>query len=427
MMESPTSPRVVITGLGFVTSIGNDRATVTRSLRELRSGIERFDFLPGAELPVRVAGTIKGFDTSHLQWPTWRWPEGYSISRDLLRGLPPHGLYAVVAFEQALADGGLSRPKIMGEDTALFCGSAGSPRLMRVYLNQLFESKGERVQPMGVVSAIAGTLNFNLGAHYGMRGAVGGFSSACASTAHAIGSAWDEIKLGRLRRVFVVGGEEVTFESIFPFHGMRALSQNPHPARASRPFDVDRDGFVGTGGAVAMLLEDADCARERGAPIYAELLGWGQGADGYNVANSDPEGRGLVLAMRRALAAAHVTASEIDYVNAHATSTPAGDASEAVALKAVFHRHKDQPAVSSTKALTGHGLSMAGVMETAFCALCIADGFIPGAANLERVDPACEGLNYPRTTLAAAPRYVLKNSSAFGGSNISIVLGQWEP
>lgn len=418
--------RVVISGLGFVTSIGNDRANVTRSLRELRSGIERFEFLPGRELPVKVAGTIKGFNTAGLNWPTWTWPAGYTISRDLLRGIPPHGLYAIVAFEQARAEARLEAAELASEETALFCASAGSPRMMRHHLNQVHDSHGERIAPMGIVSSIAGTLNFNLAAHYKIRGAVAGFSSACASTAQAIGYACDEIRLGRHRRVIVVGGEELTFESIYSFHGMRALSQNPDPARASRPFDRARDGFVGTGGAVALVLETARTARERGAPIYAEVAGWGQSADGHDVAGSDPSGRGLATAMRRALAAAGVAPKEVDYVNAHATSTPAGDQSEARALHSVFTAVGARPAVSSAKALTGHGLSLAGAMETAFCALCLAEGFVLGAANLDEPDEVCDGLNFPRTSVANAPRVVLKNSSAFGGSNVCLVLRRWE-
>jgi 3-oxoacyl-(acyl-carrier-protein) synthase len=419
-------PRVVVTGLGFVTSIGNDRATVTASLRELTSGIERWDFLPGTVLPVTVVGTIKDFDTSALQWAGWRWPDGYAFARDALRGMPPHGLYALCAVEQAIADARLAAPDLSTDDTGMFCASAGSPRLMRYHLNQLHESRGTRVAPMGIVSSIAGTLNFNLAAQFGIRGAVAGFSSACASTTQALGYAYDEIRLGRQRRMLVVGGEDLTFESLFPFHGMRALSRNPDPSQASRPFDRDRDGFVGTGGAVALWLEDAATAQARGAPIYAEVLGWGQSADGFNVALSDPDGRGLAVAMRRALVAAGVEPTEIDYVNAHATSTPGGDLSEARALHTVFTTSDAHPWVSSTKALTGHGLSFSGVMETAFCALSIAEGFVPGAANLENPDPACAGLNLPRTTQLVAPRTVLKNSSGFGGSNVCLVLRRWE-
>ncbi len=421
------APRVVVSGLGFVTSIGNDRATTAVSLRELRSGIERYDFLPGTDLPVKVVGTIKGFETSASQWPAWRWPAGYHFKPEALRGMPPHGLYALCAVEQLVAEAKLTAAELAAEDTGLFCASAGSPRLLWGLMKQLHESRGARIPPMGIVSTIAGTLNFNLAAHFGIRGAVAGFVSACASTTQALGYAFDEIRLGRQRRVLVVGGEDLSFESIFPFHGMRALSRNADPARASRPFDRARDGFVGTGGAAALLLEAAEPALDRGAPVYAEMLGWGQSADGYNVANSDPDGRGLAAAMRRALAAAGVAPAEIDYVNAHATSTPAGDLSEARALQTVFSRVGAHPPVSSTKALTGHGLSFSGVMETAFCSISIADGFIPGAHNLEAPDPACDDLNLPRATLDSAPRTVLKNSSGFGGSNVCLVLRRWEP
>jgi 3-oxoacyl-[acyl-carrier-protein] synthase-1 len=427
MIATRPGLRVVISGVGFTTCIGNSRAEVISSLKESKSGIEAFDFFPGRTLPVKVAGTIKGFDTSGTLWPTWRWPAQAKIPRELLRGLPPHGLHAVCAFEQAIADARLAATELGSDETGLFCSSAGSPRLSRHFLNQIIDSHGERTPPMAVISSIAGTLNFNLAAHYGIRGAVAGFASACASTTQALGHAADEIMLGRQRRMFVVGGEDVTVESIFPFHGMRALSRNPDPARASRPFDRDRDGFVGTGGAVALILEEAGSALARGAPIYAELLGWGQAGDGYNVAGSDPEGRGLALAIRRALAAANVTPAEIDYVNAHATSTPAGDQSEALALRATFTSAGAHPAVSSTKGLTGHGLSMSGVMETAFCALCLAEGFIPGTANLENPDPTCDGLNLPRQAEMKPPRLVLKNSSGFGGSNACLVLRRWEP
>ncbi len=419
------APRVVVSGLGFVTSIGNDRASVEASLRGLRSGIESYEFIPGADLPVKVAGTIKGFDTSSIQWAGWSWPEGYSFSRDTLRGMPPHGLYALCATEQAVSDARLTTAELTAEDTGLFCASAGSPRLMRHFLNQIHDSRGARVSPMGVVSTIAGALNFNLAAHLGIRGAVAGFVSACASTTQAIGYAFDEISLGRLKRLLIVGGEDMTMESIFPFHGMRALSRNPDPDRASRPFDRARDGFVGTGGSVALVLEESGSARARKAPIYAELAGWGQSGDGYNVANSDPEGRGLAAAMARAMASAGTKPSEIDYVNAHATSTPAGDASEALALRSVFTSAGAHPCISSTKALTGHSLSCSGVMETAFCAIALDQGFIPGAANLDDPDPVCDGLNLPKKTVLSSPRAIMKNSSGFGGSNVCLVLRRW--
>ncbi|MBL9219638.1 MAG: beta-ketoacyl-[acyl-carrier-protein] synthase family protein [Opitutaceae bacterium] len=417
--------RVVISGLGFISSIGNDAAEVTRSLRELRHGLAPHEFMPGQYLPVKVAGTIKGFDTRSTHHAEWRWPERYSFARDVLRSLPPHGLHAFCAVEQLIADARLTPELLADGETGLFTASAGSPFLQRHYLNQLHASEGARMHPMGVVSTIPGTLNFNLAPHYRIRGAVCGFVSACASTAHAIGYAADEIRRGRQQRILVVGAEDLSCESTYSFQSMRALSRNPDPDTASRPFDRDRDGFVGTGGAAALLLEDAASAQARGAPIYGELLGWGQASDGYNMAIAEPEGRGLAEAMRRALLDAGITPADVGYLNAHGTSTPNGDLSELRAIKAVFSPAGAGPAISSTKALTGHALSMASALETGFCALALREGFTPGQAHLANPDPACEGLHLPRHTLPTAPEIILKNSSGFGGSNVSLVLRRW--
>ncbi|MBM3852746.1 MAG: beta-ketoacyl-[acyl-carrier-protein] synthase family protein [Verrucomicrobia bacterium] len=415
------TPLPVITGLGFITSIGNDRASVLHRLRELRHGFEPFVFLGNPRIPIKVAGTIKGFSFPTIQSRDWRWPAGYTIEREAVRSLAPHGVYATCALEQALADAGLVRTDLADGATGLFCASAGSTLLLASHINQMYAVRGERGDPMGIVSSIAGTLNFNLAAHFKIAGAVCGFVSACASSSHALGYAMDEIRLGRQQRMLVVGAEDMNTESVLPFASLRALSTNPDPATASRPFDQRRDGFVGTGGAVALVVEADSLARRRGARIYAELIGWGQAGDGHSVAISHPEGAGLREAMRRALADAQVAPTEIDYVNAHATSTPAGDRSEALALHAVF-RDGARPRVSSTKALTGHGLSLAGAMEVAFCALAIAEKFIPGAAHLAEPDPVCAGLDLPRTSLDQAPRLVLKNCSGFGGSNVCHVL-----
>lgn len=413
--------QAVITGLGFITCIGNDRAGVTRSLREGRHGLEQVEFLGNPSIPVKVLGTVKEFTANTPHWRDWRWPDRYRLPREVLRGLSPHGLYALCAIEQAVADAGLESAALTDGATGLYCASAGSTLLAYYHVNRLLEARGERCHPLSVVSSIAGTLNFNLAAHYGIRGAVGGFVAACASSSHALGCALDDIRLGRQQRMIVVGAEEATAESILPFHGMGALSTNPDPATASRPFDTARDGFVGAGGAVAMILEEADFARNRGAPVYAEFAGWGQAGDGHNIAISHPEGAGLVSAIRRALADTGLTAADIGYINAHATSTPAGDRSEAVALAQVFTAVGAHPPVSSTKGLTGHPLSMAGVMEAAFCALALKDGFIPGNDHLQTPDEACAGLNLPRTTAEASPGTILSTSSGFGGSNVALV------
>lgn len=412
----------VITGLGFITSIGHSRNDVVQSMRQLRHGFERYTFLNNPNLPVKVAGTVKGFSFPSPSWRDWSWPAHFSVDRELVRGLAPHGVYAICAVQQALADAGLQPADLAGGDTGLFCASAGSPYLLAHFVQDMYATQGQRGNPMGIISSIAGTLNFNLAAFYKISGAVCGFVSACASSSHALGYAMDEIRLGRQQRMLVVGAEDMTDESILSFASLRALSTNPDPKNASRPFDRRRDGFVGTGGAVALVVEEAGLAQSRNARIQAELIGWGQAGDGHSVAASHPEGAGLREAMRRTLADAGATPGEVDYINAHATSTPAGDRSEALALQSVFSRAGATPPVSSTKALTGHGLSLAGAMEAAFCVLAIDHGFIPGCAHLMEIDPVCDGLNLPLTSLDEAPSLVLNNSSGFGGSNVCHLL-----
>ena len=224
--------QAVITGLGFITCIGNDRAAVTRSLREGRHGLETVEFLGNPAIPVKVLGTVKDFTAESPHWRDWRWPARYELPRETLRGLSPHGLYALCAIEHALADAGLAPADIRNGATGLYCASAGSTLLAHYHVSRLLEARGERCHPLSVVSSIAGTLNFNLAAHYGIRGAVGGFVAACASSSHALGCALDDIRLGRQQRMIIVGAEEATAGSILPFHGMGALSTNPDPVTA---------------------------------------------------------------------------------------------------------------------------------------------------------------------------------------------------
>jgi 3-oxoacyl-[acyl-carrier-protein] synthase I len=413
----------VVTGVGFVTPIGNDRPSVERSLREGIHGIERVEFLGNPELPVKVAGTVKGFEVDTPNWRDWTWPDAYDIPKEVLRGLAPHGLYAICAVEQALASAGLRQADVAEDPaTGLYCASAGSAMLLHYNLAQMRAVRGVRGNPMGVVSSIAGTLNFNLAAHYRITGTVCGFVSACASSSHALGYAIDDLRLGRLRRAIVVGAEELNADSLLPFAHMRALSKHADPRLASRPFDVGRDGFVGAGGAVALVIEAPPAASARGARALAVAAGWGQAADGHSVAASHPEGAGLHLAMGRALSDAGTTPDRIDHVSAHATSTPVGDIAEAVALRRLFTAQGLRPPVGATKGLTGHGLSVSGVMQAAFAVLSIRGGFVPGNPHLVTAAPECEGLDLPRATVARAPARVLSNSSGFGGSNVCHVI-----
>lgn len=416
------SRSALITGLGFITSIGNDSASVSASLRAGRHGMAVNPLWDNPAVPIKVTAPVREFEVDSPNWRDWSWPARYDLPRETLRSLAPHGVYAFCAVEQALADAGLTKADLGDGATGLFCASAGSAFMLHHHLSQAHASNFERGNPMGVVSSIAGTLNFNLAAHYGITGAVAGFVSACASSSHAIGYALDEIRLGRQERMIIVGAEELNADTLLPFAPMRALSVNPDPATASRPFDSGRDGFVGTGGAVVLIIEEASLARRRGATAYAELIGWGQASDGYSIATSHPDGAGLREAMQRALRDAGVTPAQIDYVNAHATSTPIGDRAEAHALRAVFTESGARPVVSSTKGLTGHGLSMAGAMEAGFCALALREGWMPGNPHLVHADFSCDGLNLPRETLSVAPSLVLNNSSGFGGSNVCHVL-----
>lgn len=414
--------KVYLTGLGFITSIGNDAAGVTESLRELRHGIVQYPPFQRPDVPVKVAAPIRDFQMESTDQEDWVLPARYRIKREILRGMAPHGVYAYCAMQQAIEDARLAEADVSNPLTGLYAASGGSPYLLGYYLERMHRLGVMRCPPLGIVASIAGTVNFNLVAHFKIKGASTGFSSACASSAHGAGFAYDEIALGRQERMFVVGAEDGNTDSIMPFAGMRALSLQTDPSLASRPFDAARDGFVGTGGATVLVLEsEAEVAR-RGVTPYCEVAGWGQASDGHNVAISHPDGTGLRSAMVNALRSADLPPEAVDYVNAHATSTPIGDLSEVKALKAVFGVSPTRPAVSSTKALTGHGLSLAGAMEAGFCALAIREGFMPGSANITTLDPACEGLNIIRATLPNRPNVVLSNSSGFGGANVALVL-----
>ena len=413
--------KVYITGVGFITSIGNDAASVSESLRELRHGIVQYPPFQKPEVPVKVAAPIRDFQTDTTDQEDWVFPARYNIRREILRGMAPHGVYAYCAMLQAVDDAKLTEADYSNPATGLYAASAGSPFLLGHHLERMRKVGVMRCPPLGIVASISGTVNFNLVSQFKIKGASTGFSSACASSAHALGFAYDEIALGRQKRMFVIGAEDGNVESILPFAGMRALSLQTDPSIASRPFDVARDGFVGTGGATVLVLEGEEEVARRRAKVYGEVAGWGQASDGHNVAISHPEGEGLRMAIENALKYSEVASEDVDYVNAHATSTPIGDISEAKALKAIFTDSPSRPAISSTKALTGHGLSLAGAMEAGFCALAMKEGFIPGSAHITNLDPACTGLNIIRATLPQRPNVTLSNSSGFGGANVCLV------
>jgi len=416
---------VVVTGLGLVTSIGTGRPAVESSLRGLRHGFECWNDFAELGVGPKVAAPVGGFDVSSTNPAAWSWPGGHDFDPAIVRSMPPHGIYALVALEEALKQSGLRHDELGGGETGLACASVGSMRQLHYHLNRAEANGWHRYHPLGVVSTVAGALNFNLAPLLGIRGASCGFVSACTSSSHALGLAHDEIALGRQERMLVVGAEDFTIENLLPFTGMGALSLNPDPDTASRPFDRGRDGFVGTGGAAVIVLEDAAAAQTRGARPLATMLGWAQASDGYHTAKPHPEGEGLGRALAKALEVSGIEPGGVDYINAHATSTQAGDLAEAIAIRRVFGAGR--PQVSSTKALTGHGLSLAGAMEAAISILAIDAGFIPGQAGLVEVDPGCEHLDLPRTTREATLRVAVNSNSGFGGGNVCHVFAKPDP
>ncbi|MDE1171176.1 MAG: beta-ketoacyl-[acyl-carrier-protein] synthase family protein [Verrucomicrobium sp.] len=417
--------RVVVTGLGFITSIGNSKAEVLHSLRELKTGIEPFSEFAGPESPVKLAGTVKGFDFPTPDCEDWTIPEPYQLGRSALRSMGPNAVFGYCAMQQAIDDAKLPPEIVSHPRTGALCSSAGSMWMSYEHLHTMVTRGVQKTQPLGLVASISGTLNINLGALFKIKGSCWGIISACSSSAHGLGSALDLIRLGRQDVMFVVGAEDHNKYTGLPFAGIRALSTGTDPEKTPCAFDKKRDGFVFTGGATTLVLEELDHAQKRGATIYAEVIGWGEASDGYNIMAPDPTGDGLTRAMRNALADARISPGDVDYINAHATSTPPGDKAEIEAVRAVFDGGKI-PYISSTKSLTGHGLCLAGAMEAGFTTLAIAEKFTPVSAHITELDPMCEGIPVVTRPVDAAPRIAMSNSSGFGGANVSLVFKEFQ-
>ena len=412
-------PRVAVVGLGFVSSIGNDQQSVAESLRSGRSGIGIHPQLKAANAPVLLAGLIEGFEFPSEFPQSWSWPAHVEIPRTQLRSLAPHGVYAHVALQEALGQAKLDVELLHGEETGLLTASAGSTSLLHSHLERMLSRGVNQCHPFVMTCSIAGTLSFNLAASLGVRGVSGGCVSACASSAQALGLACDQIRLGRQKRMIVVGAEDCDLFSILPFAAFQALTRSTDPSQSPCVFDQRRDGFAATGGAAVLVLEEMTTARARGVSSLAEMVSWGWTSDGYHPMAPEPTGEGLERAMRMALREGRLQPSDISYVNAHATSTPAGDKAEAVALTRVFG--SDGPWVSSTKAQTGHALSAAGALEAAVSVLALQHGVVPANLNLRDIDPAAESLRLPNVPQSAKLRRVLSNSSGFGGVNVSTI------
>ncbi len=406
-MSKKTGRRVVVTGMGIVSCLGNDAASVTTSLRESRSGIS---YRPDqAELGLRsqVAG-VPTIDLDAL------------IDRKQKRFMGDAAAYAHVAMARAIADSGLDPAAISDPRIGVIAGSGGGSPQWQIETADLLRAKGVRkVGPYMVPRTMCSTVSAALATAFSIKGVSYSLSAACATSAHCIGAAADLIRHGAQDIVFAGGGEEIHWGMTSQFDAMGALSThfNDTPRTASRPYDANRDGFVIAAGAGMLVLEDHDHAIARGARIHAELLGYGVTSDGADMVA--PSGEGAVRCMRMAMEGIE---APIDYLNTHGTSTPLGDVTELEAVRAAFG--DAIPPLSSTKALSGHSLGAASVHEAIYCLLMLQEGFIAGSANIEELDPRCAGFPIVHESRDADLRTVMSNSFGFGGTNAALVFGR---
>ncbi|AXC76456.1 beta-ketoacyl-ACP synthase I [Salmonella enterica subsp. arizonae serovar 63:g,z51:-] len=399
--------RAVITGLGIVSSIGNNQQEVLASLREGRSGITFSQELKDAGMRSQVWGNVK-LDTTGL------------IDRKVVRFMSDASIYAYLSMEQAVADAGLV-PEVYQNNprVGLIAGSGGgSPKFQVFGADAMRSPRGlKAVGPYVVTKAMASGVSACLATPFKIFGVNYSISSACATSAHCIGNAVEQIQLGKQDIVFAGGGEELCWEMACEFDAMGALSTkyNDTPEKASRTYDAHRDGFVIAGGGGMVVVEELEHALARGAHIYAEIVGYGATSDGADMVA--PSGEGAVRCMQMAM---HGVDTPIDYLNSHGTSTPVGDVKELGAIREVFG--DKSPAISATKAMTGHSLGAAGVQEAIYSLLMLEHGFIAPSINIEQMDEQAAGLNIVTETTERELTTVMSNSFGFGGTNATLVM-----
>ena len=404
--------RVVITGLGIVSPIGNSAAEVTESLRQGRSGI-RFEETYAAN----------GFRSQVAGIPQINLEE--AVDKRQLRFMGPTAAYAYLAMEQAIADSGLDPADVSNERTGLVAGSGGPSTSNFFIAHNIVKDKGapKRMGPFMVTRCMSSTVSACLATPFRIKGVNYSITSACSTSAHCIGNGTELIQFGKQDIVFAGGGEEVdwTLSCLFDAMGAMSSKYNDTPTTASRPFDATRDGFVIAGGGGMVVLEELEHAKARGAKIYAEVTGYGATSDGHDMVA--PSGEGGERSMRQALAT--IGNRKVDYINAHGTSTQAGDIVEVEAVRRVFGEDAVPP-ISSTKSLTGHSLGATGVHEAIYCLLMMEDRFIAASANVTELDPALrpgEIVTERRDDVELDT--VLSNSFGFGGTNASLILSKY--
>lgn len=407
--------RVVITGLGIVSSLGNNKAEVKDSLFAGRSGITFQPEYAERGLRSQVAGSIKNLNIEAL------------IDRKLLRFMAKGHAYAWLAMQEAIADAKLPEELVSNVRTGLIVGAGGTSTESMLESTDTLRDKGiRRVGPYAVTKTMSSGIAACLATGAKIKGVNYGISSACSTSAHCIGAGAEQIQLGKQDIVFAGGGEEEHWTMSFLFDAMGALSSkyNEAPTTASRTYDANRDGFVISGGGGIVVLEEYEHAKARGAKIYAEVVGYGATSDGYDMVA--PSGEGAVRCMKLALEGHDgQKIVHVDYINTHGTSTPVGDTKELEAIRAVFgnEQYGKMPAIASTKSLSGHALGAAGVNEAIYTLIMMENNFIAASANIETLDPAAEGLNIARQRIDNIKiETALSNSFGFGGTNATLTL-----
>jgi 3-oxoacyl-[acyl-carrier-protein] synthase I len=401
--------RIAITGIGIISCLGLTVEAVAEALRQGRSGIVVDEKRQELGFRSPLTGMIKGF-TPHK-----------SLSRKKMKTMPDFAVQAYSAVMDALSMSGLGLEEIQNGETGLIFGCDSSCIAAIEQASTVLEQGETKGIGSGLIfRSMTSTITMNLNTLLKTKGACWSISSACSSGGHAVGQAADLIALGRQERVICGGAQEINWESMCSFDGLSAFSTRiDEPEKASRPFDAHRDGLVPGGGAAAIVLERYDLAKSRRATILGEVLSYAFSSDGNNISVPSPEG--IAAAMRRGLKGAKLNPSEIDYICAHATSTPLGDAAEAECISAVFG--PDTPLVSSTKSMTGHELWMSGASQAVYSVIMARYGFIAPNINFEAPDSATERLNIVRETVNKTPRKVLCNAAGFGGTNSCLILG----
>ena len=410
--------RVVVTGIGLITALGTGLEKSWKRILNGETGIDKITSYDTTDMPVQIAAEVKDFD-----------PLDFGIEKKEIKKLARNTQFAIAATKMALADANFTIDETNADEVGVIVSSGiGGIEIFEAQHETMLQKGVRRISPFTILGMIGNIAAGNVDIYFGAKGPNKAVVTACAAGTHSVGDAFEMIKSGRAKAM-IAGGTEaaITPFAMNAFANMKALStRNDEPQKASRPFSLDRDGFVMGEGAGILILEELESAKKRGAKIYAEVVGYGETCDAYHITAPADGGEGAVRAFNMALKEGNIKPEEVGYINAHGTSTPANDRNETAAIKAVFKDHAKDLLVSSTKGATGHGLGSAGGMEAVFIAKVLADGVVPPTINYDNPDPECD-LNYvPNKAVNADIEVAMSSSLGFGGHNAVIAMRKYK-